>query len=198
MAEKSKAAYHPKPRPGRPRGQALTDDEKAQIREALAEGLSITDTATRVGVGASTVSRFKRIEGLTAQAKHDNSAGTAAWSAIAAQKRMERTQALHEIFEHKATDILAVLRGDKKYKSKMKAAMGEERIKEIDTIPAQDFQYEMRALTSVDATIHRNDQTFDDQGKERAESMLEKALAVAAAVVERKDSATPRPGLIQE
>jgi transposase-like protein len=195
--DKSKADYTPKPRPGRKPGAYLTDKEKAQIRECLASGMSINATARKVGVGSSTVSRYRRLNGLTTTTSHDNSAGTAAWSAIAAQRRAERTQQMDELFQLKATELIDVLKGNRKYKAKMKAAMGEERIKEIDTIPAQDFQYEMRGIAVLDASIHRNDQSLDDHGKERAESMLEKALNVAAAVVEQS-KAGPRPGLIQE
>ena len=40
--------------------------------------MSINDTARKVGVAGTTVSRYRKLQGLTAIPKHDNSAGTAA------------------------------------------------------------------------------------------------------------------------
>lgn len=174
----------------------LTDDEKKQVRECLASGLSVTQTARKVKVRPGQVTYLKRKEGLTAQPIHDNTAGVEAWKAISAQRRAERAFKMQRIFDHRSDYVLDVLDGTQKYKIKLKAAMGEERIKEIDTIPAQELQFEARALTTFNEAINKLDDKMDDQGHARAESMLEQVLKVAGAIVDQ--AATPRPGLIQE
>lgn len=174
----------------------LTEDEKRQVREALASGMSVTQTARHVKVRPGQVTYLKKKEGLTAQPIHDNTAGVEAWKAISAAKRAERALKLQKLFDNRADYLVDVVDGEKKYSIKMKAAMGEERIKEIDVIPAQELQFEARALTTFNEAINKLDDKMDDQGNSRAESMLEQVLKVAGAIVDQ--TVAPRPGLIQE
>lgn len=174
----------------------LTEDEKKQVREALASGMSVAQTARHVKVRTGQVTYLKNKEGLTAKPIHDNTAGVEAWKAIAAAKRAERAIKLQKLFDNRADYLVGVVDGDKKYSIKLKAAMGEERIKEIDVIPAQELQFEARALTTFNEAINKLDDKMDDQGNSRAESMLEQVLKVAGAIVEQ--TVAPRPGLIQE
>lgn len=176
----------------------LTEDEKKQVREALASGMSVTQTARHVKVRPGQVTYLKNKEGITAKPIHDNTAAVEAWRAISAAKRAERATKLQKLFDHRAEYLVDVVDGEKKYSIKLKAPMGEERIREIDVIPAQELQFEARALTTFNDAINRLDEKMDDQGMARAESMLEQVLKVASAVIDRTAQATARPGLIQE
>ena len=161
-----------KTNPDRPKGKPLTEVEKKQARAWLAEGVSVNEIARRIGVGSSTISRFRKVEGLGATPAHDNSIGAQAFKRDAAAKRANRQAAFDELFELRQTSLLKVLRGEEKYKTLVKIPGGGEITEALSFIPAQDLRSEISVLSVLDQSINRNDDKADDGGLARAQSML--------------------------
>lgn len=153
-------------------GSPMTDAEKALARKLLADGVSVAETARRIGVGSNAISRFRKIEGLGAVPAHDNTAGTQAFKRDAAAKRAERTALLDELFAHQAKYLRAVQLKQEKYKAILKGAMGAEDVVELDFIPAPDWRSETTSLSVLATAIERADDKADDGGLARAQSML--------------------------
>lgn len=179
--------------PDRPKGKPLTEAEKKQARKWLSEGVSVSDTARRIGVGVSTITRLRKREGLGAVPAHDNSAGTQQFKRDAAAKRAQRQAAFDEIFQLRQTALLRVLRGEEKYKTLVKIPGGGEITEALSYIPAQDLRSEMSVLSVLDQSINRNDDRADDGGLARAQSMLQMVLQAATGAADRV-----RPGVIEE
>lgn len=158
--------------PDRPKGKPLTEAEKNQARTWLADGVSVSETARRIGVGTSTITRLRKREGLGSVPLVDNSAGTQQFKRDAAAKRAQRQAAFDEIFQLRQTALLKVLRGEEKYKTLVKIPGGGEITEALSYIPAQDLRSEMSVLSVLDQSINRNDDRADDGGLARAQSML--------------------------
>lgn len=158
--------------PDRPKGKPLTEAEKKQARAWLAEQVSVSEVARRIGVGTSTITRLRKREGLGSVPLVDNSAGVAAYKRDAAAKRATRQAAFDELFELRQTALLKVLRGEEKYKTLVKIPGGGEITESLSYIPAADLRSEMAVLASLDQSINRNDDRADDGGLARAQSML--------------------------
>jgi len=178
------AKYNAKPDPTkRTPGAPLSEDEKARIRQLITEGKTHRQICDELGIGTSTLSRFKKIEGLQTPVLHDNSAGTQAFKRDAAAKRAYRLGAKDELFKARAEYLLAVMRGERKYKTFQKIGGGAETVVELDWIPAQDWRSETSALGTLDTSINRNDDRADDGGLARAHSMLDTVMRVVAGAV---------------
>jgi transposase-like protein len=157
--------------PDRPKGKPLTEDEKKQARAWLAEQVSVSEVARRIGVGTSTITRLRKREGLGSTPLVDNSAGTQQFKRDAAAKRAQRQAAFDELFEWRLK-ILTDVKAGGKYKTLVKIPGGGEITEQLSYIPAADLRSEMAVLAQLDQSINRNDDRADDGGLARAQSML--------------------------
>ena len=157
--------------PDRPKGKPLTEAEKKQARTWLADGVSVSETARRIGVGTSTITRLRKREGLGSVPLVDNTAGTQQFKRDAAAKRAQRQAAFDELFEWRLK-ILTDVKNGGKYKTLVKIPGGGEITESLSYIPAADLRSEMAVLASLDQSINRNDDRADDGGLARAQSML--------------------------
>ena len=185
--------YSVRTSPDRPKGKPLTEAEKKLARGWLSESVSVSEVARRIGVGVSTISRLRKVEGLGAVPAHDNSAGTQQFKRDAAARRAQRQAAFDELFELRQTALLKVLRGEGKYKTLVKIPGGGEITEQLSFIPAADLRSEMAVLAQLDQSINRNDDRADDGGLARAQSMLQMVLQAATGAADRV-----RPGVIEE
>ncbi len=176
MASRSPQADPSKRKPGAP----LTDAEKARIRELVAQNATHASICRELGIGSSTLSRFKKQEGLTTVPGPGAEAAALASSAYkrdAAAKRAERTRLLDELFADRAEYLRKVQRGEVKYKTLVKIPGGGEITEQLSYIPAQDWRSEVSALGTLGTSIDRADDRADDGGLARAQSMLQAVLA---------------------
>ena len=167
MASRSPQANPQKRKPGSP----LTDAEKARIRELVAQQVSHSDICRELGIGTSTLSRFKKLEGISTVPVVDTSGATAAFKRDAAAKRAQRQAAFDDLFEWRLK-ILTDVKNGGKYKTLVKIPGGGEITESLSYIPAADLRSEMAVLASLDQSINRNDDRADDGGLARAQSML--------------------------
>lgn len=172
MASRAPQANPSKRKPGAP----LTDDEKARIRELVAQQVSHSDICRELGIGSSTLSRFKKQEGISTIPVVDTSGATAGFKRDAAKKRAERQAAFDELFQARADYLRQVIKGEVKYKTLVKIPGGGEITEQLSYIPAQDLRSEMSVLSVLDQSINRNDDRADDGGLARAQSMLTMVL----------------------
>lgn len=176
--------YNVKPNPAKRKAGPMTEAEKQTARDLLAAGKPVTAVAREIGVGMSTISRLRKIEGLSAIPIHDNRAGSRAFARQAAVARNERLAGMDEIYRLQQDKILKVLRGEAKYRTILKGAMGVELEVDLDFIPPADLRSEISALATLDTSINRNDDKADDGGQARAKSMLDMVLqGIAKAAV---------------
>lgn len=162
-------------------GAPLTEDEKKRIRELVAQEVSHSQICRELGIGSSTLSRFKAKEGLSTVPVNPTIVGaTAGYKRDAAKKRTERQAVFDELFQLRAEAIRKVLRGEEKYKTLVKIPGGGEITESLSYIPAQDLRSEMSVLANLDQSINRNDDRADDGGLARAQSMLQMVLLAAA------------------
>lgn len=187
MASRAPQADPSKRKPGAP----LTDAEKARIRELVAQQVSHSQICRELGIGSSTLSRFKKQEGISTVPVVDTSGATAGQRRDAAAKRAERQAVFDELFHLRAEAIRKVLRGEEKYKTLVKIPGGGEITESLSYIPAQDLRSEMSVLSVLDQSINRNDDRADDGGLARAQSMLQMVLQGLM-----QNPAEPREGLV--
>lgn len=175
MANRSVKLDPTKRKPGAP----LTDSEKNLIRKLIAEGATHSAICREVGIGSSTLSRFKVKEGLTTDPVVDTRPAQAGFKRDANKKRAERQAVFDELFQARADYLRAVIKGEQKYKTLVKIPGGGEITEQLSYIPAQDLRSEMSVLANLDQSINRNDDRADDGGLARAQSMLQMVLHAA-------------------
>lgn len=189
MASRAPQANPSKRKPGAP----LTEAEKARIRELVAKQVSHSDICRELGIGSSTLSRFKTKEGISTVPVVDTSGATAGWKRDANKKRQERQAAMDELFEWRVGVLRDVRTGKGKYKALVKIPGGGEITEHLTYIPAADLRSEISVITQLDQAINRNDDRADDGGLARAQSMLQMVLLAATGAAGKT-----RAGVIQE
>lgn len=173
--------YNAKPNPAKRKpGTPLTDAEKKRIDTLLAEGKTHRAICDELGIGTSTLSKYKKDTGQKSTPRHDNSAGTQAFARDAAAKRASRVAALDELFEKRATMLRRVAAGEERYKTILKIPGGGEMVENLSFVPAADWRSEISALSGIGNAIDRADDRADDGGLARAQSMLQMVLLAAA------------------
>jgi transcriptional regulator with XRE-family HTH domain len=156
-----------------PQPKPLSPEEKQQIRDLHAEGLSRNEIARRVGRSNGSVTNYCKNEGLTFP---PGTASVMAESAALTVK--QRTLAAHarqlEILELLQTQFIAGMRGTA-WKTKLKGAGGSEKVTTLDFVPSTDKRDEQSAIASAASSL-KNLAPTDDTGRDAAISVVE-ALA---------------------
>lgn len=132
----------------------LTEDDKAYIREAYARHESHRTIGKHLGRHPSTISNFMAREGLTYDSTEQRAAITK--NVLTAQERISNLRLdVIGIAEHDAAEIRQVQRGEKQWRTVLKAVGGAEEVRTLDFIPPQDKRANANSLGSHAATIAR-------------------------------------------
>ena len=154
---------------------ALTDTDKAYIREAHARGESHRDIAAHLGRAKSTIGRYMADNGM----RYDSTNQKAAIekNVLTAQERISNLRlGVIGIAEHETEAVLRVYRGETGWKTVLKTVGGGEQTTELDFIPPQDKRANANSLASHAGTIARLAPKDDNTQTAEVDSVMDKLI----------------------
>ncbi|WIV32222.1 helix-turn-helix domain-containing protein [Paenarthrobacter sp. R1] len=157
------------------RPPALSDADKAYIKEAYERGDSHRDIAAHLNKAKSTVGQWMTRNGM----RYDSTDQKAAIekNVLSAQERISALRLdVIGIAEHDAAEIREVQRGNKTWKTVLRSTGGGEDVAELDFIPPNDKRSNASSLASHAGTIARLAPKEDGNQTAEVDSVMDKLI----------------------
>ena len=171
------------------RPSALTDADKAYIREAYKRQESHRDIAAHLGKPKSTVGQWMTRNGM----RYDSTNQQAAIekNVLTAQERISALRLeVIGIAEHDASEIREVQQGRKAWRTVLRGMAGAEETRTLDFIPPNDKRANASSLASHAGTIARLAPKEDGNQTAEVDSVLDKLInGIATAFDGKPDGA---------
>ena len=167
------------------RPPALSDTDKAYIRQAYERGESHRDIAAHLDRPKSTVGRWMSRNGM----RYDSTNQKAAIekNVLTAQERISNLRLeVIGIAEHDAAEIREVQQGRKQWKTVLRAMAGAEEVRSLDFIPPNDKRSNASSLASHAGTIARLAPKEDGNQSAEVDSVMEKLITGLASAFDAK------------